>query len=142
MAVGPQRKHHSATEFMIDVVFEVEEDIETKSESKEEESTKYPLLRALHANVAPTTGDVEVEDRALVDYPFYVVDLGLVARKFVQWNRLFPRVKPFYAVKCNPDPGVVKTLAFMGAGFDCASKAEISQVLDQGWPSNFVVDFV
>lgn len=33
------------------------------------------------------------------------------------------------AVKCNPDPYVIRLLAALGAGFDCASNNEISQVL-------------
>lgn len=36
------------------------------------------------------------------------------------------------AVKCNPDPMVLKLLARLGTGFDCASKAEIDAVLEQG----------
>lgn len=35
----------------------------------------------------------------------------------------------FAAVKCNPDPQVLRLLAELGTGFDCASKAEIEQVL-------------
>lgn len=33
------------------------------------------------------------------------------------------------AVKCNPDPQVLRLLAELGTGFDCASKAEIEMVL-------------
>jgi ornithine decarboxylase len=33
------------------------------------------------------------------------------------------------AIKCNPDPQVIRLLAALGTGFDCASKAEIEQVL-------------
>lgn len=36
------------------------------------------------------------------------------------------------AVKCNPDPEVIRLLAALGTGFDCASKAEIEQVLQLG----------
>lgn len=43
-----------------------------------------------------------------------------------------PRVVPFYAIKCNPDPGMVRLLAALGAGFDCASLGEVKQVLDLG----------
>ncbi|XP_013391343.1 ornithine decarboxylase isoform X2 [Lingula anatina] len=43
-----------------------------------------------------------------------------------------PRVKPFYAVKCNNTEPVVKTIAALGAGFDCASNAEFQQVLHHG----------
>lgn len=36
------------------------------------------------------------------------------------------------AVKCNPDPQVLRLLAALGTGFDCASKTEIEQVLALG----------
>lgn len=36
------------------------------------------------------------------------------------------------AVKCNPDPFVIRLLASLGTGFDCASHGEIKQVLDIG----------
>ena len=36
------------------------------------------------------------------------------------------------AIKCNPDPEVLRLLAALDAGFDCASKTEIEQVLDIG----------
>lgn len=35
----------------------------------------------------------------------------------------------YAAVKCNPDPRVIKLLAALGTGFDCASKAEIDMAL-------------
>lgn len=43
------------------------------------------------------------------------------------------------AVKCNPDPEVLKLLAGMGTGFDCASKAEIEQVLRIGVPPERII---
>jgi ornithine decarboxylase len=36
------------------------------------------------------------------------------------------------AVKCNPDAQVLRLLSELGTGFDCASKAEIEQVLEMG----------
>ncbi|CAK7211018.1 Ornithine decarboxylase [Sporothrix bragantina] len=63
---------------------------------------------------------------------FFVADLGEVYRQQLRWKMNLPRVKPFYAVKCNPDPKVIRLLAELGNGFDCASKAEIEQVLDMG----------
>jgi len=60
---------------------------------------------------------------------FFVADLGEVYRQHMRWKLNLPRVKPFYAVKCNPDPQVIRLLAELGTGFDCASKAEIEQVL-------------
>lgn len=37
-------------------------------------------------------------------------------------------MKPFYAIKCNPEPLLLKWLGDVGAGFDCASAREISLV--------------
>ncbi len=70
---------------------------------------------------------------------FYVLDLGLLVRLFQEWVQAMPRVKPFYAVKCSPDPALLTTLAALGAGFDCASKAEIAQVLDLGVSTERIV---
>lgn len=36
------------------------------------------------------------------------------------------------AVKCNPDPYVIRLLAALGTGFDCASNNEIAQILAIG----------
>ena len=66
----------------------------------------------------------------MVEDPFYVVDLGVIVSQVYQWRKFFPRVEPFYAVKCNPDPVVVKALALLGANFDCASQQEI-QIVQQ-----------
>nr|XP_019539696.2 ornithine decarboxylase-like [Aedes albopictus] len=64
--------------------------------------------------------------------PFHVLDLDDVVQKHVNWLRQMPRVKPFYAVKCNDDPYILEVLACLGTGFDCASKAEIRKILDLG----------
>ena len=52
---------------------------------------------------------------------------------------MMPRVHPCYAVKCNPDEGLLAVLASLGAGFDCASEAEIAQVLALGVSPDRVV---
>lgn len=36
------------------------------------------------------------------------------------------------AIKCNPDPYILRLLASLGTGFDCASAGEINQVLNIG----------
>jgi ornithine decarboxylase len=61
-----------------------------------------------------------------------VYDLAMVERLYAAWCKAMPRVKPFYAVKCNPNDGILGVLAALGAGFDCASQAEIEQVLAHG----------
>lgn len=64
--------------------------------------------------------------------PFYIVDLEDICNKHINWITKLPRVEPHYAVKCNTDSMLLKLLAFLGAGFDCASKKEIETVLDLG----------
>ncbi|KAI0216791.1 Ornithine decarboxylase [Lamellibrachia satsuma] len=54
-------------------------------------------------------------------------------------NAFCPRVQPFYAVKCNEDPCVLRLLAQLGTGFDCASKVEIERVLDMKVNPNRIV---
>jgi ornithine decarboxylase len=70
---------------------------------------------------------------------FFVGDLGEVYRQHMRWKKNLPRVKPFYAVKCNPDPKVIQLLAALGTGFDCASKAEIEQVLNVGVDASRII---
>uniref|UniRef100_A0A6G3MF66 Ornithine decarboxylase (Trinotate prediction) n=1 Tax=Henneguya salminicola TaxID=69463 RepID=A0A6G3MF66_HENSL len=50
-----------------------------------------------------------------------------------------PRVEPFYAIKCNPNDIVVKMLAKLKIGFDCASKSEISQALASGVTADRII---
>ncbi|EKX36633.1 hypothetical protein GUITHDRAFT_78760 [Guillardia theta CCMP2712] len=64
--------------------------------------------------------------------PFYIVDLTTVLTKLDDWKTLMPRVKPFYAMKCNNDGIICKMLCDAGCGFDCASKAEIEAALQFG----------
>lgn len=53
---------------------------------------------------------------------FFVADLGAVVRKHFCFLKCLPRVQPFYAVKCNSSPGMLKVLAELGLGFSCANK--------------------
>jgi ornithine decarboxylase len=71
---------------------------------------------------------------------FYLVNLGACVEKYMQWTKLLPRVRPMYAVKSNPDINIVRTLKFVGAGFDCASQAELEEVLSVGaHPDNDII---
>ncbi|XP_061099620.1 ornithine decarboxylase 1-like [Conger conger] len=63
---------------------------------------------------------------------FYVADLGEVMRRYLLWVREIPRVTPFYAVKCNASRPIVRTLAALGTGFDCASKYEMHLMMSLG----------
>ncbi|KAJ5909264.1 hypothetical protein N7495_001946 [Penicillium taxi] len=78
--------------------------------------------------------NIERIEKAFVepDNPFFVADLGQVARLHRTWKQLFPEVHPYYAVKCNPDPTLLKCLADLGTGFDCASVEEMRTVFSLG----------
>ncbi|KAG5190941.1 hypothetical protein JKP88DRAFT_251889 [Tribonema minus] len=74
-------------------------------------------------------GIIQNED---LDDTFYIVDLGNTYRLYAAWKSALPEVTPFYAVKCCPEPSIIATLAACGAGFDCASAAEIQLALNEG----------
>ncbi|KAJ7993725.1 hypothetical protein DPEC_G00257650 [Dallia pectoralis] len=63
---------------------------------------------------------------------FLMTDLDDVLNKHLCWLSNLPRVVPFYAVKCNNSPPILKILESVGAGFDCGSQGEIEQVLSLG----------
>lgn len=66
------------------------------------------------------------------DDPFFICNLDDVLRKIEKWNFELPRVKPYFAIKCNNNEHIPKILALMGSGFDCASRGEIQKILDLG----------
>lgn len=73
------------------------------------------------------------------DDSFYIFDIEDVRLKFNKWYEKIPRVIPYYAIKCNDEPVMVRTLAELGAGFDCASKKEMDQILKMGIDQNRII---
>ncbi|XP_049417527.1 ornithine decarboxylase-like isoform X1 [Epinephelus fuscoguttatus] len=71
-------------------------------------------------------GSVESEE------PFCVANLDSVFKKHLRWLTELPRVKPFYAVKCNNTAAVLRMMSALDTGFDCASKGEIQLALSLG----------
>jgi ornithine decarboxylase len=63
---------------------------------------------------------------------FYITNLDVVDKKITEWYNTMPSVSPHYAVKCNPNIEIIRTMINRGMGFDCASKNEIKTVLDLG----------
>ena len=60
---------------------------------------------------------------------FYVCDVNDILRKHKTWVMKLPRVRPFYAVKCNSSPIILEILSSLVFGFDCDSKVCIFSVL-------------
>lgn len=61
---------------------------------------------------------------------FYIINLGALTESYNNWLRLLPNVHPYYAVKCNPNPVILDTLASLGCNFDCASENEMKMVIE------------
>ena len=70
-------------------------------------------------------------DQSHDDNAFFIVQLNKIIQQYKKWNDLLPRIKPFYAIKCNPNPAIIQLLKHYDVGFDCASQAEIRMVLEQ-----------
>ncbi|KAK5966549.1 Ornithine decarboxylase [Trichostrongylus colubriformis] len=96
----------------------------------------------MRGDVCQHDGTLEVEDYARniaatydsngIQEPFSIIDLDVVKRNLDLWNTALPSIKPFYAVKCNPDLNILKTLSAYGACFDCASLPEMEKILSNG----------
>ena len=67
------------------------------------------------------------------------MDLASVRRLYKAWNEAMPRVHPHYAVKCNNDRALLEVLAVLGAGFDCASEAEVELVMSLGVSADRII---
>ena len=82
---------------------------------------------------------VTVDDarKILVDRPINQNSIYISSPKFIEnligkFHTLLPRVVPHYAVKCNDDDVLLKTLLANGVNFDCASASEIKKVMALG----------
>lgn len=62
--------------------------------------------------------------------PLFVVDHDVLRHNLAQFRKHLPRVQPYFAVKANSDPAIVKTLYEAGASFDVASLAEFMTVYE------------
>jgi len=92
----------------------------------------FDALAADQASPEVRAAAAEAKAQQQAKRAFYVSDLGIVKRQYQRWCTQLPRARPFYAMKCNPDPVLSQLLANQGAGFDCASAAEIEQALSTG----------
>jgi ornithine decarboxylase len=62
--------------------------------------------------------------------PLFIVDHEAIRRNHDEFRRCLPRVQPYYAVKANSDPVIIRTLYIIGASFDVASLAEFNLVCE------------
>jgi ornithine decarboxylase len=62
--------------------------------------------------------------------PLIIIDHKIIKENFRTFCQNLPRIKPYYAVKANPEPEIVKTLYKLDSGFDIASWEEFKIVYD------------
>jgi ornithine decarboxylase len=88
-----------------------------------------------------TIGDAR---KILIDRPLTQKSLYISSPKFIEnlvdsFHSMLPRVVPHYAVKCNDDEVLLKTLIKKGVNFDCASGSEIKKVMSLGAKPEHVI---
>eukprot|EP00049_Salpingoeca_infusionum_P017462 m.353056 g.353056 ORF g.353056 m.353056 type:complete len:500 (+) comp16675_c0_seq1:342-1841(+) len=122
-----------------------EDDADAPAAKKEKKDKVYPAVSAIaldgsaKEHIRATLGRVIKTGMMEEEHAFFLVDLGSVYRQHKLFMTELPSVTPFYAVKCNPDPMIVNTLASLGASFDCASRTEIEAVLNIGVDASRII---
>jgi ornithine decarboxylase len=129
------------------------------SDSDEEPDILFPNLPPLHyghpdfhlRNGVMRALSLAADGEPDAERAFFVADLSQVYLQWQRWRRCLPDIEPFFgmppssfkayvfrlrrfpsAIKSNPDPYVLRLLASLGVGFDCASSGEIANVLGLG----------
>ncbi|MBU4311879.1 MAG: type III PLP-dependent enzyme [Candidatus Omnitrophica bacterium] len=64
--------------------------------------------------------------------PLMLIRRSTLVKQYERFCKCLPEVTPYYAIKANPYPGIIKTFVKLGASFDVASASEMKQVLRLG----------
>jgi len=69
-----------------------------------------------------------------------IVSAKALAKQLELWKTCLPKVTPYYAVKCNNDPVMMRWMKdlYPSMGFDCASEREINEALPIVGPSKII----
>jgi ornithine decarboxylase len=71
---------------------------------------------------------------------FYLISRANLLAQVNLWYRHLPTITPYYAVKSNPDPKIIKWLKETNrVNVDCASPNEMSLVINNGYKSNEIL---
>ncbi|GFX81763.1 ornithine decarboxylase [Trichonephila clavipes] len=70
---------------------------------------------------------------------FYLFDLADVLWKVQRWREKLPHIRPFYAVKTNSDPVLLRLFVHLGFSFDCATEGEIRYILNAGGDAKNII---
>ena len=71
--------------------------------------------------------------------PIMLIRKNMLEKQYRRFRAFLPNVTPYYAIKANPHPEVVKTFHRLGSRFDVASAAEMNAVLSLGVPPQKII---
>src|SRR3990167_2546924 len=71
--------------------------------------------------------------------PLMIMRRSVLERQYQRFRKCLPEVTPYYAIKANPHPAVIKAFIKLGASFDVASASEMKQVLALGASSSKII---
>lgn len=64
--------------------------------------------------------------------PLMLIQEDALEKQYRAFRKALPEVAPYYAIKANPHPGIIKKFVGLGTGFDVASANEMNSVLELG----------
>lgn len=94
-----------------------------------------PLASPKLAKSKPDVSGVENLIRAMLKRhraPFMLIRRSVLEKQFQRFRKCLPEVMPYYAIKANPNPKIIRTFIKLGAGFDVASGWEMKHALSLG----------
>lgn len=71
--------------------------------------------------------------------PFMLIRQSQLAKQYRRFRKCLPEVTPYYAIKANPHPKIIKTILKLGGGFDVASASEMQTCLKLGAPPDRII---
>lgn len=64
--------------------------------------------------------------------PLMLIRKDILKKQYLKFRKFLPKVTPYYAIKANPHPEIIKTFLKLGTCFDVASANEMKLVLESG----------
>ena len=71
--------------------------------------------------------------------PLMIIRRSVLERQLELFRKCLPDVVPYYAIKANPHPEIIKAFVELGTSFDVASGWEMKEVLRLGGAANRII---
>ena len=86
-------------------------------------------MKTAHPPTASSSSSLRIRR---FETPYLVIYLDVVRDRYLRLRKALARPDIYFAVKANPEPVILRTLADLGSRFDVASIGEIDRCLDVG----------